>query len=277
MPDTGRSLFALLQAKPGELADLALTTPVADIAEALHTLTPDEATAVICALPFDVAVGVFDHPELEGHRAAVAERMPTEIAARLISAMSADEQADLFREIQPDVRPRLLARLDPATREALAFLLGFPPDTAGGIMTTEFVAVPATGPSSRCSPTWARWRARRRRSTPSTSWIRRRAARARRVAARAAHGERDALINAVAPKRRLITVAPLESRTEAARLIGKYNLLALPVVDETRRLLGIVTVDDVIDAMVAEQTEPCSGWAAWRRWTRRTSRSASGR
>jgi len=64
----------------------------------------------------------------------------------------------------------------------------------------------------------------------------------------------ESAVHDVAPKRRLITVAPGDSRQEAARLIGKYNLLALPVVDAGGRLLGIVTVDDVIDAMVAEQT-----------------------
>jgi magnesium transporter len=55
--------------------------------------------------------------------------------------------------------------------------------------------------------------------------------------------------------RRVLTVEPTDDREEVARLIGKYNLLALPVVDRQRRLLGIVTVDDVIDALVAEQSE----------------------
>src|SRR5262249_49381298 len=64
----------------------------------------------------------------------------------------------------------------------------------------------------------------------------------------------DTPVRAVTPKRKLITIVPGASRLDAGRLIGKYNLLALPVVDETRRLLGIVTVDDVIDALVAAQT-----------------------
>jgi magnesium transporter len=254
MPDPGRSLLALLQAKPGDLSDLALTTPVADLAEALHTLTPDEATAVICALPFDVAVGVLDHPELEGHRAAVAERMPTDVAVRLISAMSADEQADLFRQIAPDVRPRLLARLDPATREALEFLLSFPPDTAGGIMTTEFLGLPGNRTVGQVLAHLGE--VARTKETIYAVYVVAADGRLEHIVSlrELLMADRDALISAVAPKRRLITVAPMETRSEAARLIGKYNLLALPVVDETRRLLGIVTVDDVIDAMVAEET-----------------------
>jgi len=60
---------------------------------------------------------------------------------------------------------------------------------------------------------------------------------------------------AAAPTRRPVTISPLASRDEAARLISKYDLLAVPVVDGTGALVGIVTVDDVIDAMVARQTE----------------------
>jgi magnesium transporter len=254
MPESGRSLFALLQTKPDDLTHLALTTPAADLAEALHTLTPDEAAAVICALPFEVAVEVFDHPELEGHRAAAAERMPADIAGRLISAISADQQADLFREIAPDVRPRLLARLDPPTREALEFLLSFPPDTAGGIMTTEFVGI--SGDRTVEQVLAHLGEVARTKETIYSVYVVSADGRLEHIVSlrELLMAERDARIRTVAPKRRLITVAPLETRAEAARLIGKYNLLALPVVDETRRLLGIVTVDDVIDAMVADQT-----------------------
>jgi len=65
----------------------------------------------------------------------------------------------------------------------------------------------------------------------------------------------DASVLAAAPTRRLVTISPLASRDEAARLISKYDLLAVPVVDGTGQLVGIVTVDDVIDAMVERQTE----------------------
>ena len=92
---------------------------MADIAEVLRALPPDDAMAVTCTLPFDVAVKVLDEPELEGHRRAITEQLPREIAARLIKAMSADQQADLFREL-PDDRQRFLKLLDyrPANAEA---------------------------------------------------------------------------------------------------------------------------------------------------------------
>ena len=68
-------------------------------------------------------------------------------------------------------------------------------------------------------------------------------------------GDPAANVLTAAPPRQPITVSPLADRDEVARLISKYDLLAVPVVDEHGHVIGIVTVDDVIDAMVAEQTE----------------------
>jgi magnesium transporter len=67
--------------------------------------------------------------------------------------------------------------------------------------------------------------------------------------------ERSQRVLDVGNQRKPLSVQPLVDREEVARLISKYNLLAVPVVDESNRVLGIVTVDDVIDAIVREQTE----------------------
>src|SRR4030095_4210230 len=114
----------------------------ADIADALRELQPDAAAKVMAALPFDLAVQVFDEPELERHRCDIVMRIDDASVGPLIDAMSADQQADLFREIPDAERPRLLRKLEPSTREALKLLLKYPTDTAGGIMTTEFVSMP---------------------------------------------------------------------------------------------------------------------------------------
>jgi len=234
---------------------LVTHTPPADLAESLRMLSPDDATAVMCALPFDVAVNVLDEPELEGHRRSVIERMPPDLAGRLIAAMSADEQADLVRELTPAGQERLLAQLDPETRETLTALLVYSPDTAGGIMTTEFVGVPDDWSAGRVLE-YLREVARTKETIYAVYVIDPASHRLKHVVSlrELLQADPDALVHSVAPKRRLITIAPGDSRLDAARLIGKYNLLALPVVDGSHRLVGIVTVDDVIDAMVAEQT-----------------------
>src|SRR5215510_13885355 len=137
-------LLYLLHGDPTELEEALRGLRAADISEAMHHLRPDAAAKLMAVLPFDLAVQVFDEPELEGHRCAIVEHMDEGSAAALIEAMSSDQQADLFRELPERERPRFLKRLEPPTRESLTMLLKYPPETAGGIMTTEFVSMPTT-------------------------------------------------------------------------------------------------------------------------------------
>src|SRR5205085_11164237 len=109
---------------------------------ALRDLPPAGAAKLMAAIPFELAVQVFDDPELSQHRAEIVRRMGETAAAPLIDAMSADQQADLFRELPESDRVRFLEPLDEPTRRGLEMLLRYAPDTAGGIMTTELVTVP---------------------------------------------------------------------------------------------------------------------------------------
>src|SRR5262249_9671150 len=209
------------------------------LAEVLRALPPEQATELVVALPSEVAVELFDEPELEGHRNAIACRLPPDLATRLIAGMSADQQADLLREVEPADRRRLLDLLDPATRQSLSALLAWPPDSAGGIMTTEFTGVP---------PDWTARRVlahlRQVAETKETIYavyvLEQGSDRLQHVVSlrELLQADAETPVRMVAPKRRLITILPGASRLDAGRLIGKYNLLALPVVDETGRLLG---------------------------------------
>src|SRR4029453_6747568 len=95
------------------------------------------------ALPFHTAVEVFDQPELEA-RDEIVERLSDDIAAPLVQAMSADQQVRLCRSIKGSDRARLGYCLAAPTRDQLKLLLKYPPQSAGGLMTTEFVSVPST-------------------------------------------------------------------------------------------------------------------------------------
>jgi magnesium transporter len=249
------SLDELLHRDRSSFDALIASEALADLAESLRALQPDDAAHVVAELPFEVAVALLDEPELEGHRRLVTERLPPDLAARLVGAMSADQRADLFRELAPADRERLLARLDPTTVSSLRYLLAYAPDTAGGIMTTEFTGVPGDWTAGRVID-HLREVARSKETIYAvyvldpTSLHLERAVSLRELL----EADPECLVRDVAPRRRLITVRADESRQEAAWRISKYNLLALPVVDATGRLIGIVTVDDVIDAMVAEQT-----------------------
>ncbi len=254
--NTTPELLYHLPGDPSDLAEALAGMRPADIAEALRELQPDAAAKVMAALPFDLAVQVFDEPELERFRCEIIMRMAENDVGPLIDAMSADQQADLFREVPEPQRPRLLKKVEPATREALKLLLKYPPDTAGGIMTTEFVSIPTNWTVDEALR-YIREVGNVKETVyaiyviePNTRSL------VHVVSLRdlmlAERGER---VLDVGNQRKPLSVQPLVDREEVARLISKYNLLAVPVVDESNRVLGIVTVDDVIDAIVREQTE----------------------
>jgi magnesium transporter len=249
-------LLYLLHGDPADLAEQLSGLRAADIAEALRDLSPDAAAKVMAALPFDLAVQVFDEPELVNHRCAIVRRMDERAVGPLIDSMSADQQADLFRELDDAERGRLLKLVEQPTREALKLLLRYPPDTAGGIMTTEFVSMPTTWTVDEALAYISR--VGRAKETVYAIYVLDPADR-RLVHAVSLRelmlADRAARVADVGDQRVPISVSPLTDREEVARLISKYNLLAVPVVDEGNHVLGIVTVDDVIDAIVREQTE----------------------
>jgi magnesium transporter len=249
-------LLYLLHGDPADLAEALAGLRAADVAEALVDLAPDAAAKVMAALPFDLAVQVLDEPEMEGHRCEIIQPMDEQQAAALVEAMSADQRADLFRELPERERSRFLRMLEPQTREALKFLLRYAPDTAGGIMTTEFVSVPSTWTAQQTLDYISQ--VGRAKETVYAIYVLDPADR------RLVHvvslrelmvADRAAFVVDVGDRRTPITVAPTTDREDVARTISKYNMLAAPVVDEGGHVLGIVTVDDVIDAIVRETTE----------------------
>ena len=258
MPAPTSSTPELLYLLSGDHEELQLACAdlrTADIAEALNALPPHAAVRVIAALPFRRAVELLDEPDLE-HRGALFERLDPSVAIPLIEALSADQQVELFRELPPAARDRLVPALAAPTRDALNLLMRYSPTSAGGIMTTEFLAVPAAWTAAQVK-TYIREVGEAKETVyaiyvlePGTQRL------AHVVSLRQVMLADDATaVRAIGEDRAPVAVRPTTDREEVARLIGKYNLLAIPVLDDDRRLLGIVTVDDVIDALVREQTE----------------------
>jgi magnesium transporter len=228
---------------------------VADHAEALGRLSPTTAAAELAKLPFVKAVAALDHPEF-ANAGLVLSALPLAQATRFLSEMSADRAADSLAEMPLADRARLLAALGPDLRHSLAHLLSYSGDSAGGMMTTEYVTVPCT---ATVGETLRHIREiERTRETIYSVYI--------------IEPQSEILIGTVS-LRRLVTADPAEavmpltrkclpvsitpdaSRDEVARLIRRHDLLAVPVVDPQNRVLGIVTVDDVLDAIVETQTK----------------------
>ena len=248
-------LLYLLHGDPVELAEHLAGLRAADVADALNRLEPAAAAKVLAALPFDVAVQALDQPELE-QRSRIFQRLDTPTCASLLDAMSADQQADLFRELPEDERPRLLKALDRPTRDALQLLLRYRPDSAGGIMTTEFVSVPSTFTVGAVLD-YIRQVGREKETVYAVYVTEPQSGRLVKATALQdlLYADRAASVMDVGHRRAPLTVPPTADREDVARLISKYNLLAVPVVGDDGRVLGIVTVDDVIDAIVRESTE----------------------
>jgi magnesium transporter len=247
-------LLYLLSGDPAELAEMLSSMRPVDVAEALSRLQPDAAAQLIKALPFDLVVQVFDEPELEG-RAEIFEKIDAASAAPLLEAMSADQQADLFRDLSQSERDRLAKPLDAPTRQALALLLRYPPEVAGGIMTTEAVTVPSDWTVEKTLQYIVSVGGAK--ETVYTIYVLDSQQRMVHVVSlrQLMLADRNQKVLEVGPQRVPLSVKPTTDREDVARLLSKYNLLAVPVVDDGGHLLGIVTVDDVIDAIVREQTE----------------------
>lgn len=253
-PNQPAELLYLLAGDPAELAGMLTSMRSADVAERLSELPPEAAARIVAALPFDLAVQVLDAPELE-RRHLLIQHTDEEVAGSLIEAMSADQQADLFRRMPEPERTRLFRVLEPSTRDDLERLLRYPPKSAGGIMTTELVSVPATWTVEETLRHISQ--VGRAKETVYAVYVLDDDDRLTHVVSlrELLVSDRQLPVLDVGDRRRPITTTPSTDREEVARLIGKYNLLAIPVLDDHGHVIGIVTVDDVIDALVAEETE----------------------
>jgi magnesium transporter len=238
---------------PATLAAQLAEERAADIVDALDLRDPATAAATLLLLPPERAIEVLDTPGLDD-RAQIICALPRERVAAFLAGMSADRLADLFRELGSERRPDLLQLLDAETQANLTRLLAYPEESVGSFMTTEFVSVP---PGWTVEQTLQHIRmVERTRETVYSIYVVEPESRKLLHAVplrRLISADPKAPVLTAAPARRPISVSVEESRDEAARLISKYDLLSVAVIDQTGRMVGIVTVDDVIDAMVQNQ------------------------
>jgi magnesium transporter len=226
-----------------------------DIVEALNAQEAAVAATMLQSLPAERAIEVLDLPGLDNTCEIIAE-LPTDTAVALLSGVSDDRAADIFKELIEPLRTTLLNRLNPDTRATISTLLAYPERSAGSIMTTEFVSVPSTWTIAEVLH-HIRMVERTRETVYSIFVIDPvkktliQAVPLRRLISADPHAN----VLTAAPARRPLMISPEADRMEAARLISRYDLLAVAVVDGPGHILGIVTVDDVIDTIVEESTE----------------------
>jgi magnesium transporter len=233
-----------------QVADLA----AADLAELLNELTLAEAATVVSMLPVPRAIELCDQPTMR-RRAAILEQLEPERVAEILIGLSADERTDIIQRMGLHQRHRILPKLGLEIRQELEDLLQYPEHTAGGIMTTEFVRLEQNLTVGEALK-HIRSVAREKESIyacyvlePGGDQLLGAVSLRDLVMA-----ELDAPLTKVM-RRKPVTVNALEDQESVAQKIGKYNLLAVPVLEEDGSVVGFVTVDDVIDVLIEEQTE----------------------
>ncbi len=226
----------------------------ADVADLVNQLTRQEAAAVMSMLAVPRAVEVCDQPTLR-RRSAILGQMDPGRAAQILDGLSADERTEIVRGMGEISRRRLLPKLSAEVRAEVERLLQYPPHSAGGIMTTEFVQLEPSWTVGDCLK-HVRAVAREKESIyacyvmePGTGRL------------LGSVSLRDLVMAALdqpvekVMRRKPVTVSALDDQEVVAGKIAKYNLLAVPVLEKDGSVVGFVTVDDVVDVMIEEGTE----------------------
>lgn len=236
-----------------ELASLLYKLHAADVAEALDEMEDDARGRVFALLDDERAALVIEEMEPDA-QVALLRQVDAGRAARIVQEMSSDDLADLLGEVQPDEAKDILGLMPAAEAADMQELMEYSEDTAGGLMTTEFIALQHDLTAEQAIATL-------RDLAPDAETIYYVYVVDRDNRLVGVISLRDLIISP--PDRPLGTIAKGDviavttdtDQEEVARLVARYDLLALPVVDAQQRLLGIVTVDDVVDVIEEEATE----------------------
>lgn len=226
---------------------------VVRLTEELEGRPQGEALARLRELPAELAVEVLEHMDPEDASALLARLRKGE-AADFVEEMWPDKAVDVLEELPPSVREEVLSRVEPAEARVIRELIAYPHDTAGGLMSPDVVALPED-----LTVEEAIERLRQMADEAETLYYAYVVDEDRRL--RGVLSMRDLILSP--PKtpireilRRDVVTVPVDADAEeVARIFDRYHFLALPVVDAEGRLLGIVTFDDVIDAIREEETE----------------------
>jgi magnesium transporter len=250
-----------LEAPPTEVAAQLVDAPAVDVADMLNRLRVADAGAVLGALPVPRAIEVLDQPSLR-RRGALLDQLAVELGAEILAGLSADERTDVARELGEHGCRRLLPKLGTEPRREVERLLLYPDHSAGGIMTTEFVRL---DPGMTVGQALKHIRAVASEKETIYACYVLEPGTGRLLGAVSLRdlvmGELDQPVVGVM-RRHPVTVEVLEDRESVASKIAKYNLLAVPVLERDGSVVGFVTVDDVIDVLVEEQTEDLLRMAA---------------
>jgi magnesium transporter len=228
---------------PADLADVAEALPRARVPALLAALSSERAAAVLEYLAEDL-------------RTEVLEELTTAQAAQLVAQMTPDDRADILEELDEETADEILEAIPDEARRETEQLLAYDPETAGGLMTTQIVTVRgSTSVEGAVAEVRAIARTGRREAMNTVYVLDERGLLSGVISLRELLAAPEGALLSDVAWTEVVSILPTADRSEASRLIAEYDLVALPVVDPVGRILGMVTVDDVIDAIQEEQTE----------------------
>jgi magnesium transporter len=225
-----------------------------DLSDVLAQLDDELQLRVVQALPPELVSEALAEMETEEHPEDLLAALRPEQAAGIVSELEADDAADLIGDLPPDAARRILGHLAVAERADVERLLAYGEETAGGRMTTAMITVPTTATLGDALES-VRAQAEEIEDFFQVYCV-----------------EPDGRLGGVLSLQRFVVAKPMrvvrevmeapaalvtpdQDQEEVARLMARYNLPAMAVVDGLGRLLGRITFDDVIDVVEAESTE----------------------
>ena len=253
----GPDLKQLLKEDPEQVRELLDEIHPEDLADLIGELDADEAAELLARLPAEDAAPIFERLESD-EQEEIAELMEPESVAHIASEMAPDDRADLFSVLPEKMGEDILERLqrvDPEAAEEVRDIEKWPETAAGHLMTTAYVHV-----APDCTVAAAIEAVRAFSENHSENVYNIYALESGDKLMGIASIRDLLLAKSYQPlndilRENILSVKPDEDQEEVARKMAKYDLNVMPVVDESGQILGVITIDDIIDVLTLEQTE----------------------
>ncbi len=244
----------LEEKKYAALRDLLLVMYPSDIAELFYDVEEEKIPLIFRLLPKELAAETFVEMEPEAQELLIRSFSDNELK-EIVDELYVDDAADLVEEMPANVVKRILKQADPEMRKSINQILRYPDNSAGSLMTTEYVSL-----RPEMTVEEAILRIRRQGVDKETIYTCYVTAKDRKLQGIVTVkdlllAEDDELKITDIMSTNVISVSTLTDQEEVARMLAKYNFLALPVVDGEDRMVGIITFDDAMDVIEEETTE----------------------
>jgi magnesium transporter len=250
----------ILEEDPEQVRQLLDEIHPEDLADIVSDLDQEEAAKLLARMPAEDAAPIFERLD-EQEQEGLAEQMEPESVAMIASEMEPDDRADFFSILPPGVAENVLETLekvDPEAAEDVRELAKYPETSAGHLMTTAYVSTP---PNITIEQAFDAVRLHAEKTDTPVYNVHALTSEGRLIGLISLReliiAAKDGMHQRITEYLRtnIISVTPEMDQEDVAKRMAKYDINAMPVIDDSGVLLGIITIDDIVDVLTAEQTE----------------------